>query len=117
MSQTITPGRVCRVCGCTDDRACRGGCWWVEWDLCSACRERAYAAETPVARGPRPEGFVPASCLRCRRPVLVYSQCWPEPMVMDPVQRDKGKPQGYLFTHDCPCGDEDDDDFDPGDDW
>lgn len=28
---------ACRVCGCTDDRACEGGCWWVEADLCSAC--------------------------------------------------------------------------------
>lgn len=33
---------TCRVCGCTDDRACAGGCVWVEdpeelGDLCSAC--------------------------------------------------------------------------------
>jgi hypothetical protein len=31
----------CRVCGCTEDRACPGGCSWVEdprmGDLCSAC--------------------------------------------------------------------------------
>lgn len=31
--------RRCRACGCTDDRACPGGCWWVEADLCSACDE------------------------------------------------------------------------------
>src|SRR4051812_2223915 len=36
----------CRVCGCTDDRACPGGCWWVPdpeqlGPLCSSCRERA----------------------------------------------------------------------------
>lgn len=31
------PG-ICRVCGCTDDRACPGGCWWVEPDLCSQCQ-------------------------------------------------------------------------------
>lgn len=29
--------RRCRVCGCTDDHACEGGCWWVAEDLCSAC--------------------------------------------------------------------------------
>jgi hypothetical protein len=29
--------RACRKCGCTDARACPGGCWWVEYDLCSAC--------------------------------------------------------------------------------
>lgn len=32
----------CRVCGCTEDRACEGGCWWVKVErgsrpLCSAC--------------------------------------------------------------------------------
>ncbi|BBB91040.1 MAG TPA: hypothetical protein PKA28_10735 [Methylomusa anaerophila] len=29
--------RRCRVCGCTDDNACLGGCYWVEEDLCSKC--------------------------------------------------------------------------------
>ena len=29
--------RRCRVCGCTDDRACPGGCSWVCDDLCSGC--------------------------------------------------------------------------------
>jgi len=29
--------RTCRVCGCTEDNACIGGCFWVEYDLCSAC--------------------------------------------------------------------------------
>lgn len=28
---------VCRGCGCTDERACAGGCWWVGRDLCSRC--------------------------------------------------------------------------------
>jgi hypothetical protein len=27
----------CRVCGCTDDRACPGGCVWAEPNLCSRC--------------------------------------------------------------------------------
>lgn len=27
----------CRGCGCTDDRACPGGCYWVEPNLCSSC--------------------------------------------------------------------------------
>jgi len=29
--------QACRVCGCTEERACPGGCCWVEVDLCSAC--------------------------------------------------------------------------------
>ncbi len=30
---------VCRVCGCTEDNACQGGCYWVEPELCSACAQ------------------------------------------------------------------------------
>lgn len=29
----------CRACGCTDDFACDGGCYWFRPDLCSACAE------------------------------------------------------------------------------
>lgn len=29
--------RSCRLCGCTDARACPGGCSWVGDRLCSAC--------------------------------------------------------------------------------
>lgn len=32
-----TPVRTCRVCGCTERRACQGGCSWVSPDLCSKC--------------------------------------------------------------------------------
>lgn len=31
---------ACRCCGCTDDRACQGGCYWVTTGLCSRCAER-----------------------------------------------------------------------------
>lgn len=30
----------CRVCGCTWNNACVGGCYWVEEDLCNQCAER-----------------------------------------------------------------------------
>lgn len=46
------PVATCRVCGCTDDRACEGGCWWVEPDLCSTCASRIEAA---VKREPSAE--------------------------------------------------------------
>lgn len=29
--------RRCRVCKCTEDHACEGGCYWVFADLCSSC--------------------------------------------------------------------------------
>jgi len=28
----------CRVCGCTDEKACEGGCHWVAFDLCNVCQ-------------------------------------------------------------------------------
>jgi hypothetical protein len=31
---------TCRVCGCTDKKACPGGCFWIEPDLCSACAKK-----------------------------------------------------------------------------
>lgn len=31
------PDRACRACGCTDERGCAEGCWWIESDLCSSC--------------------------------------------------------------------------------
>lgn len=43
----IRPGKigVCRVCGCTDRRACPDGCFWVELDLCSSCVEEAHMVD------------------------------------------------------------------------
>lgn len=40
----------CRVCGCTEDEPCEGGCYWVEdpeglGELCSRCFERLYPEE------------------------------------------------------------------------
>ncbi len=38
LARRDTPGpQVCRVCGCTWVKACPGGCYWVEDDLCSTC--------------------------------------------------------------------------------
>lgn len=36
-SELHAGGPRCRVCGCTEDRACPGGCFWIEPDLCSRC--------------------------------------------------------------------------------
>ena len=32
--------RACRQCGCTNESACEGGCYWVEEDLCSKCEHQ-----------------------------------------------------------------------------
>lgn len=36
---------ICRACGCTQDRACDGGCEWVEENLCSRCVNEAKGGE------------------------------------------------------------------------
>lgn len=48
--------RRCRVCGCTDERACPGGCSWVEEDLCSACVMTARRIRDEVEAVPSPPG-------------------------------------------------------------
>jgi hypothetical protein len=39
MSGLLLPG-TCRICGCTDDEACEGGCFWLDSTatLCSQCK-------------------------------------------------------------------------------
>jgi hypothetical protein len=44
--------RRCRVCRCTDNRACvteAGPCSWFSWDLCTACAPRVLAAGVVLA--------------------------------------------------------------------
>ena len=45
--------RACRVCGCTQDRACvteLGPCFWVDATLCSGCVSREQYASLLSAR-------------------------------------------------------------------
>ena len=35
---------VCQGCGCSDARACEGGCFWVLPDVCSRCAIQTLAA-------------------------------------------------------------------------
>ena len=37
MAEEGEPVAKCRICGCTEARACPGGCYWFEPDLCSRC--------------------------------------------------------------------------------
>lgn len=40
-------GTKCRVCGCTEEKACPDGCYWVEPDLCSQCAPAARSIIIP----------------------------------------------------------------------
>ena len=34
--------RICQVCGCSDVRACPGGCFWFDERTCSRCVGKVY---------------------------------------------------------------------------
>lgn len=38
-SEVLAVDQPCVVCGCTDERACPGGCSWVVSGLCTSCRK------------------------------------------------------------------------------
>lgn len=46
---------ICRVCGCTDEEGCEGGCEWVEPDLCSKCVPNTASAKAPRLHLPSAE--------------------------------------------------------------
>lgn len=47
---------TCAICGCTDSKACPGGCWWIPdpaglmRDICSACEDVAREMAREMAR-------------------------------------------------------------------
>lgn len=48
------PNARCRICGCTEDRACPGGCYWTDVDACSRCVPVAEQLDCPHPRQARP---------------------------------------------------------------
>ncbi len=81
-----TEPRKCRVCGCTDDHACEGGCYWVEDDLCSSC----VGAEEPPEREP-----VMSVCPFCESQV---------PIQLDIAAEGQYDPEYYAMNN-CTCED------------
>lgn len=41
--------RFCKICGCTQDHACAGGCYWVTDDICSNCVYSIFTCEANVS--------------------------------------------------------------------
>jgi hypothetical protein len=37
--------QTCRTCGCTQEKACPEGCFWIEPDLCSTCAVAALGPQ------------------------------------------------------------------------
>lgn len=44
-AQWIKLNRQCRICGCTDEEACPGGCSWSQPEICSTCARRQAVAD------------------------------------------------------------------------
>jgi ParB/RepB/Spo0J family partition protein len=45
-------GGVCRVCGCTQEKACKGGCGWASPGVCTKCVDKA--AKVDAKKKPAP---------------------------------------------------------------
>ena len=69
-SAAAPPVRACRLCGCTENRACLGGCYWVEQDLCSACRPKVGKV-SPLTRADQVREVIAAGGALKRRGGLV----------------------------------------------
>ncbi len=55
--RALVPTRSCRICGCTDRRACptgEGPCSWIERELCSGCSGRDASEDGSDAAGQDP---------------------------------------------------------------
>ena len=75
----------CRVCGCTDDMACPGGCYWVEPDLCSRCAERMRRED--VSHQPEYSSAVAAAPETVDEKAIAptkFNIAWIEPMTVYP---------------------------------
>jgi hypothetical protein len=78
-------GWACTGCGCTNDRACSGGCYWVDKNKCSGCFdddgerfavgaedsslfgvELCPASETPAPHAPIFSDATTCYCARCK---------------------------------------------------
>lgn len=67
----LEAGDYCRVCGCTQNNACEGGCAWADEGLCTSCAE-VLDAEEEAKLGPCPDcngtgdrGELEPWCSRC----------------------------------------------------
>lgn len=40
----------CKYCGCTDEKACTGGCFWAKPEVCSNCLYSLETLETLAGR-------------------------------------------------------------------
>ena len=60
----------CFVCGCTDERACQGGCTWAagpaDRELCSRCAEGIGLAVAALERAASLLQELAAACQACR---------------------------------------------------
>jgi hypothetical protein len=76
---------TCAGCGCTNEQACAGGCYWVDQDKCSGCFddsgerfavgsedgsqfgiELCPASETPAPHAPIFSDATTCYCARCK---------------------------------------------------
>jgi len=68
---TTCEKRACRVCGCTWNNACKGGCYWIEFDLCSECVDVENSKEFKMNKNKK---GIYVGCEASHKPVLLKYQ-------------------------------------------
>lgn len=56
---------TCALCGCTNDHACDGGCYWIYPKLCSACADKLTGYKSECRMHPIPSGRGDTLIIEC----------------------------------------------------
>lgn len=94
----------CRVCGCTSEHGCPGGCWWVEdpegGDLCSTCAALLYPVVGPPTPAEQPTpaeaSTAPAAATttQAAEPPAPAEASTDQPPTRQPRRRHRWDPEG-----------------------
>lgn len=87
----------CVICGCTDDNACEGGCYWVYPNLCSACAEKLTGVNTKRWLYPASVGAGDTLIIECSYHLNLAGMDKAEKMIRDAIAEQKDKQPGLLI--------------------
>lgn len=90
---------VCALCGCTNEHACEGGCYWVYPNLCSACAEKLAGLQSERRMYPISLGYGDTLIIECdQRLPAADMQKWEE-SIRNMIKRAavEGPGPGFLF--------------------
>lgn len=89
--------RKCVICGCTDDHACEGGCYWVYPKLCSVCAEKLTGYNSKCRMYPVSAGCGDILIIECSCHLDLAGLTRAEEIIRDTIAEQKDKQPGLLI--------------------